>query len=903
MELYESHPSQCTAGRARAFLARGRCRRLFALLALLIVLNGSIAYAQTPVVPVGVYYVGLEDAIVEAINLAEPYIVRVDQPELAQVLVFNDFLPRHDETLRMFSRMAQRGDVGLVIFCGPQYPQTVDDVSALLGVGTFGMAQPRNPSTVQPGDQVDALQRAIAWSAAPPLQARTVISNPNLLRPLIITSAREPVIQRVRGRERAQVIIVGGWLTDPSNSEWENWPYFRYLIYRLILEAANVPRILAFADYPLSPVPQGPVRTALIGSGLGVIFFAGWTLYLARRRLFMHPELGGEIRVVPRRTSQALSLPKPFTLPAQEDWEHVGFHRPLGGLLTLLLPYFLLLIPVAVYQSDLLPRELIPWAQTLRTWESIGLGLSVLWLLLDMGTGIAAVYYFATLRIRHAQEAFRYFQYYVWWQILSGAVQFGFAALIAALVLPGTAQAHLAFFLLAHALLQFPGFFQCFRFFFRAVQRLDYEQYLALALIGGTVVIQGWAVRLMRQWGATQPALGESLGGILGLGVGLYLAELVVFVIGLGLYKRMGYALRAFMLPTFDRRIAGRMMSFGGRLAFGAAFVPLGAVAQAVILPSLLPTYSDLHNTWTLAIVFAAAYDVLTLGLYNGLLPAIIEAYIQGYERLLRYYISQSVHYGIWFSVFLFAVLYAVGERVTLGLAGAAAREIVHWLLPILLWGTFQWLAWSANQILIALGRPAIVSWLTVGEQVVRFGFMLVLVPASGMVGLPVAFAGALMLRGLVGWLVVRRATGRTHVHVWRTLFVPAIAAIAVYNLLRIVADWRWTPVASASMMLLWVGLIAGLVLYGFFTALLGGWDNGGVAELARATHLSGLGWPLAWLLTTGVRLGAYLSPLHGRFPATLRRFAEEEARAATLGLQAFSGAAGDSKTIRSISS
>ncbi len=446
-------------------------------------------------------------------------------------------------------------------------------------------------------------------------------------------------------------------------------------------------------------------------------------------------------------------------------------------------------------------------------------------------------------------------------------------------------------------MIQFPGFFQGFRFFFRAVQRLDYEQYLVLALLGGTIVIQGWTVRTLREWGATQPALGESMGGVLGLGLGLFLTELLVFLIGLGLYKRLGYALRALLLPTFDRHIAGRMMSFGGRLAFSAAAVPLGALVQALLLPRLIPGYNALHNAWTLAITFAAVYEVLQLSLYNGLLPAIAEAHSQGYVRLLRYYVSQSVHYGLWFSLFLFTALYAVGDRVIRGTMGQAAVEVVHWLLPVLLWGTFQWLAWSANQILIALGRPATVSWLTLGEQAARVGLLVVLAPPYGIVGVPIAFAGALMLRGLVAWWFVGRATGRTRIYVWQTFVAPVGAATALHGLLRLVGEWMWTPTIPASVTLLLGGLLAGLALYGFLTALLGGWDNGGIAELGRATRLSGLGWPLAWVLTASVRLGAQLSPLHGRFPATLREFAEEEARAATLGMREFTG---DSKAMRS---
>lgn len=890
MKPRESCLPQRTGARMRSRVGCSRLGWLFVALALLLSLSGSVARAQTSTAPVGVYYVGLEDTIAEAINLAEPYIVRVDQPELAQVLVFNDFLPRDAETLELLSGIVQRSDIGLVIFCGPQFPKSAEDLSVLLGVGTFGMTQSRAALAVQTGDPDDALQRTITWSAAPAIQARTVISNPNLLRPIIITSAREPVIERVRGRERAQSFVVGGWLAHPSNSEWQSWPYFRYLIYRLILEAADAPRILAFANYPLSPVPQGQVRWGVIGGGGAAMFIAAWALYLARRRLFMHPELWNEIRIRSRRESQRESS-------RHSDWEQVGFHRLLGGLLTLLLPYFLLLIPIAAYQGDVLPRELIPWAQTLRTWEILGLGLSALGLLLDMGTGIAAVYYFATLRIRYPHEAFRYFQYYLWWQLLSGAVQLGLAAVVAAFILPGTTQAYLAFFLVAHAVIQFPGFFQCFRFFFRAVQRLDYDQYLSLAMVGGTVLIQGWAVRMMRQWGATQPALGESMGGILGLGLGLYLTELLAFVIGLGLYKHLGYALRALLLPAFDRHITGRMMNFGGRLAFGAVAVPLGAFVQALLLPRLFPGYSVLHNTWTLVTTFAAVFEVLQIGLYTGLLPAIVEAHIQGYERLLRYYIGQSIHYGLWFSLFLFTVLHAVGDRVILGTIGPSVVEVVHWMLPVLLWGVFQWLAWSANQILIALGRPATVSWLTIGEQAARVGLLAVLVPPYGMVGLPIAFAGALMLRGLVSWWFVGRATGRTRVYVWRTFVAPVGAAAALYGLLRVVGEWAWTPTIPASVTLLLGGLIGGLAVYGFFTALLGGWDDGSIAELARAARLSGLGRPLAWLLTVSVRLGAQLSPLHGRFPATLREFAEEEARAATLGMREF---AGDSKVIRS---
>ncbi|HOT93338.1 MAG TPA: oligosaccharide flippase family protein [Anaerolineae bacterium] len=850
-----------------------------ALLTATITGSGAVL-AQAPLSTVGVYYVGAEDAVAEAINLAAPYLVRVDQPELAQVLVLNNFLPRAGETVRLFATLVQRGDVGLVIFCGSQFPKTSEDLRAVFGVGAFGITNAESALPVRIGSEADPLQRAITWASAPPIQARTVISNANLLLPIVTTTAREPLIQRVRGREGTQAFIVGGWFGDPANQEWQHWPYFRYLIYRLIVEAANSSRVLPFAGYPLSPVPQGRVRLGMIGAGGAVIFLAFWTLYLARRRLFMHPEIWKDLRTTP--PSQ----------PQQNLWEIAGFHRPLAGLLTLLLPYFLALGLLIAYQVDYLPRVLIPWTHTLRLWQVTEVGFSALWLLVDLGTGVAAVYYFATLRIRYPHEAFRYFQFYVWWQWLSGAVQLGSVLLVTTLVLPGAPLAYLAFYFVAHALIQFPGFFQGFRFFFRAVQRLDYEQYLAVLAIISMVGVQSATVLLLRQWGTKFPIIGETLGSILGLGIGVYLTELLGFVLGLLLYKSLGYSLRAFFLPTFSRQVIAQMLSFGGRLTFGAIFVPLGALAQVFLLPQWLPTYNAVERHWTLALAFAAAYEVLATGLYDGLLPAMAEAHSQGYKTLLRYYISQAIHYGVWLSLFLFVALSAVGSRVISGMAGAAFSDVPPWLLPVLLWGGLQWGAWFTNQVLIATNHPAATSWLTIAEQGVRLGLTAFFVPRWGMVGLPVAFAIALILRIIVAWYLVYRHAGRMYIYVWRTIVAPAVAAWAVYVILRLVGNWWWTPTLSASLVLLGVALLPMLALYGFITALLGGWDDDGIAELQRATGMSSIGFPLAWLLLFGVRAGARLSPLHGRFPVALRALAEEEAQALTLGQTALGRAA-----------
>ena len=162
------------------------------------------------------------------------------------------------------------------------------------------------------------------------------------------------------------------------------------------------------------------------------------------------------------------------------------------------------------------------------------------------------------------------------------------------MVIPQTALAHLSFYFLIHALIQFPGFLKVFSLFFRALQRLHYEQGLIIILTLGTVAFQSGAVILLRQWGAGQPAVGEALGGVWGMGIGLCLAEWVTFVTGLWLYRHRGYSLRALLTPGYDRRILGQILSFGGRLTFGKVFVALGTLVQVNLLTTTPVSYTHL---------------------------------------------------------------------------------------------------------------------------------------------------------------------------------------------------------------------------------------------------------------------------------------------------------------------
>lgn len=856
-------------------------------IALLIGLGyGTLVLAQTPTSAVGVYYIGPEDQIAEAIHLNAPHIVRVDQPELAQVVVLNN-APLTHETLRDFGREIRNGDLGLVFLAGQSFPQDIADLNALLGVSTFGMARVERPRELRESEEYDPLRESINWRSAPPIHARTVISNPNLLRSIVATTANEPFLQRLRGQEGRQAVFVSGWLGHESNAAWINWPYFDYFIYRLITEAAQPPRIFTFGDYPLAPVPKGQLRLALAGGSGALLLFTWGAFFLARRYLFLHPEAMTKLRLRTPRSAASATPAKSAETSGESTalsdprfgWRFVGFHRPLAGFFTLLGVGSLLFLPLLAYREFVLPQWLLPWPQTLRFWDQVVRWLSIVAILFDVRTGTAAVRYFAITRVRQPERAFRYFQAYLWWQIISSALQLSVIGLLSTLVFPGTALAHLSFYFVFRAVLHFPGFLRVFHLFFRANQRLDYAQILTLVTAISPLVIQSALILVGRRWGALDPVLGDPLGGILGLSLGIYLSEWLGFGVGLWLYRKLGHAPRALLLPAFDRYVLRRLLSFGARLTLGA----LASALSWTALTQVLPPDAVTPSPWMLLL----AYEVLAQGLYAGLMPAIAEAHVQGYKTLARYYASEGVHYGLWMGCYLLTLLGALGETLILRGFGEPSEEAVGLLGPVLLWGALQGIVWGADRVWEATGYPLLKSVVQIGAEALTWGLIVTLMAWWGIWSRVIAMFVVLLLKGAVSWLLIRRYIWRPRLAFWQTWIAPAGAGVLLYNLLHTLDDLylRALPFSPAQSYLIALGVVLlTLPTYGFLTALFGGWDPGGVQELERAVALSGPGEPIARLLAWGVRVGAQASPLHGHFPMALREIAEEEAWALTHG-------------------
>lgn len=842
---------------------------------LLIVLFGAILLAtstapwvQAQISPsaIGVYYIGPEDQIAVSINESRPYLVRVDQPELAQVLVINN-VPLTEETMSYFGQRVQEEAIGLVLFCGPLFPERSEALRPLLGMSSFGLGTMRGRTDVRISEEADPLQNALAWGSAPEVQARTAISNPNLLKPIIVSESDTNVLSRLRGRDTSQVLIVGPWLESTANRAWTQWPYFRYMIYRLIADADNVTRPLSFADYPLSPVPRPEVRWTIAGIGGALMVGVAGLFYAARRRLFLNPP------------------PAPGAIRAEGDttslWRRVGFHRPLAGLLTLFPMGLALFLPVAAFNLQTVPNTLLPNEQTLTNWQQVGEWMSIVALCFDAGVSIAVVYNFSIHRIHYPEQSLRFFQFYVWWQLLSGVVLAGLMVLGVATVFHRTSIAHLTYHILVWTMLQVPGFFGVFGFFFRAIQRFDQEQSLRLIEMVGVVACQIGCVSLLRAWGASQPAIGPALGGAMGLGIGLYAARILTFALGVWLYQRTSNPLSAIMRPAYRGDVTSRTLSFGVRRTLGSLALALSSLFTIRWLAGQLTEQNVTYTHWMALFTALSAYDLLLWGLGQSLVPTMAQASALKYRTLLRYYVSQAMRYGVGLSLFLMSVLSAIGSAIWLELL-ALPPAAGEWLLLVLGLGAARWLAWVPHRALEAGGHPGWSSLVMLIAHALRVVGTLTLTPIWGLRTVFIANAVGLGIEIVLAWLLMQRLVVRVKINLWQTWIAPLGSAFLLYQGLapligEVVGTSLWTNVAGYTVM-----MIVALPIFAALTALLGGWDRGSLRDLDRAVHLCRLSYPVSWLMLQSIRLGARLSPLHGRFPVSIYALAEEEAEALT---------------------
>ena len=836
-------------------------RILFILLTIfLLFCVPTTAVAQSEVVHV--YYAGPDGSLVTALSLDQD-IQLVKDISLADVFVLDGVIPEMS-TIR---NQVEKG-AGLVLILGPEIDSTQMD--ALLGED-IQLTSATDPLSLNISHTTsDALLTDILWTNSPQVRQRLVISG-STFNALVVGFEDGSLVLGKKSLGQGQVYLFTAFLND-ENPQFQEWAYYNYLIYHLVESSAGH-IALAFSQYSASPVPHSRDQLILFSLLAGLLVLAVVIFWIVRRYSLRHPE-ALELVVSDRE--------KFARHEAGTDWEDIGFHRPLAGFFIAFFMGMLIFIPYVVYQNLILPTYILPSAQAIGIWGRVTQFFGLIWTFFDMGTSIAFIKFLSQYRVHDPQRAILYGQVFVWWQALSGAVQVAIMVVMASSLMPATAYAIYAWSVIIHTFIQIPGFYQVLRHALTGLQRYDYAQVLDLALgVLFSMLSQPILVTVMVMWGRSHPVFGASMGGLLGMGLAAYATELFAFLVGLWLYRRLGYNARLFFLAHFDWSVVKESLHYGVFEMLGSLAWGVGQSVEIIISQSYLVNSAEVWGNWVLAQNFVFAFQV-TSTLFNNIMPSISEAFSHGRKILSQYYAVMGYKWGGMICAMLGAILLAVTDRFILGASGPEFVRAAQYSTPLLIWGIIQYPSWVGDNVQLGANKPWMKSALVGMEQVIRITLALILIVRLQIIALIIAYFVALMTKNIIAYIANHKLCFPQRFYFWQSLAAPLIAGLAHYAILRWIGSLIWRGDQLSSIMILVIAILPSYPLFAFFYGLAGGWDDATLAEVKRAVDLSTFMKPLAWLFWKSTTLGARLSPLHNHFPITNRPAALQEAHTLT---------------------
>jgi O-antigen/teichoic acid export membrane protein len=813
-------------------------------------------------IPLNVYYAGPQGGVQTALGLNKDTRFTLE-PAQADAFVLNGQIPVAEAAA---IRKRVQGGAGLLLILGPSLTEKA--VGDLLGE-PISLTKKDDALSLAPlaGSQ-DSVVKSVIWDSAPQVRERYSMTAGSLTA-LVSGFGDNALVLGAQKLGSGQAYVLTAFL-DGANPEFQQWPYFNYLVYHLAERAAGRTP-LSFADYPASPVPHQIEQTVLVAIMLVVLATAFLAFWLVRRYSKAHPEELDAI-VINREEYAAKE--------AHTAWEEIGFHRPLGGFFVMLFLGLLLFVPIIIYQNLVLPVFILPSAQALGMWGRVLQFFTVIFTFFEMGTSTAFIKYLSEYRINDPRKGIMFGQVFVWWQALSGAFQTALVVILACTVLPRTAYAIYAWSVIVHMFINIPGFYRIMRHALTGLQRADYAQVIDL---GWSLVFQMFAqpvfVGITLLWGRSHPAFGTTMSGLIGLGIAGYAVEVMSFGLGLWLYKRLGYSARIYFLAHFDWATVWKSFRFGVFEMLGSGIWGLGQSLEILITQSRLVNYAEVWGNWVLAQNFVYGFNAVA-SLYEGLMPSISEAISHGKKMLSQYYSAIAYKWGGMLSAMLGSMMLAVADRFILGASGPEFVRAAVYAIPLLLWGTVQFGSWVSDMVQRGSNHPWLIMTMTLVEQVTRISLALLLLKQLQIYALILAYFAGILAKDIISFFVNNKVCFRQRFYFWQSLIAPVLAGLCNYALLRWVTGLVWNNDQLTSVLIFFIALVPSFPIFAFLYAFFGGWDDDTLEEVHRAASLASFMKPLAWLFWAASVQGARISPLHGRFPIAIRAEALAEAKA-----------------------
>jgi hypothetical protein len=204
-------------------------------------------------------------------------------------------------------------------------------------------------------------------------------------------------------------------------------------------------------------------------------------------------------------------------------------------------------------------------------------------------------------------------------------------------------------------------------------------------------------------------------------------------------------------------------------------------------------------------------------------------------------------------------------------------------VIPLIIWGAFQFPSWVGDAVQLGSNKPYLKSILVFSEQVIRVILAWVLLERFQVTALIIAYFVGLFSKGIVAYIVNNKLCYPQRFFVWQSLVAPFLAGAVHFGVMSMITGFIWQGDQITSVLIFFIGILPSFPLYMFLYGLFGGWDEATLNELKDAVTLTGFIRPLThWGFYAPTAFGAKISPLNGRFPISIRTAAMIEANQLT---------------------
>jgi O-antigen/teichoic acid export membrane protein len=567
-------------------------------------------------------------------------------------------------------------------------------------------------------------------------------------------------------------------------------------------------------------------------------------------------------------------------------WKKIGYHRPLASFWWNYTLILVLALPALLVIGYVIPQFILPFPAALGfsslTTQFFGLFFTIM----DVATVPAVERFVAEYSVKNPRMAIKYIQFFVWFQMFTGLVQITGVAIYCFYFMPRNLEYAMWFFLI-YSTTQYPGWLGSFNGALIGFQRFDKANKVTIIQSVFLQSITQIGFILLGRWIGTQvPALGELMGATYGFIIGTYLDDFMAMALSGYFFAKVlrpfGLRLRDAFVPDFDRAIAKKCLTFGGKLLFAHVINTGVNFAILWMVIAWLPNYAVITGLYSIADGIARVISISFT-----ITPAISEAFNNQKKELTKLIVESQ--WKNWFllsmflstevAIFIPPVLKAVG-----GEYGAAA-----WMIPVLMISRFFVFPINfGSDICQGADKPEYRTYALMFEQIARFfsyifmispfGILSVIGESYAMYTYLLADLPAYLTKLVVQWWFVQKKTIKTRFSSPYQVFVaPAISVaclipinlvfVQVFNTLYLkFAPDILVPLVVAACFLLLI-LFALPILLFFIYGLVGGWDDYQLRQFRNAMFISGPSKPYVRLLYNVTGWAHRKSKLGNRFP------------------------------------